>query len=239
MKVKYLIDEIKSEAEDRITRKVSLDDFEILDRIGVELTFVSGLEQWDWATEWLDPVISTITGVTEYPLPENFPENFVRGSGERGAHYLCKLSNGSTESFMTYLPIHSFYANDLTAASNGTPSDYTVRTTASNSREIVVYPPPDSNSDSNYTILGAYCPTEWTLKEMDSLPPVPGNCAILRHLTLGWYFKQRNPVLSRDYENKAQLDLASLRLREAQQRRARISPKMGEWDYYSDYSQVR
>jgi hypothetical protein len=83
-----------------------------------------------------------------------------------------------------------------------------------------VDPPPDDNSDSNYTIDGLYQKSDWKLDEMDALPPLPGNSAILRYAVL----RRCDAAFQARYDEA----LAILALRAAQHRPTRIVVNMGE-----------
>lgn len=228
MKAKYLLDQVEREATDKLTRHFPFDRLSLLETLGEELNELTGLTDWDWCLVWLNPVITTSEGVYRYALPSNFPENFVRGGGSTGEHFLCKISDGSTESFLEHQSLAQYYSNDLTAQTNSTPIKYSVESDSGGGRLLLLFPAPDSNSDDNYTVMGLYRPTDWELDEEDEIPTVPGNNPILRNRVLARMLMPRNPQLAGYYQQQADRNLAYLRLNHAKSRRNRLQPRLGQ-----------
>jgi len=238
MKVKYVLDEIQLEASHRVTKHINVDRYELLEILSQELNTLSGLINWDWALKWIDPVIKTTTGQSEYDLPENFPDNFIFGGEPGGTEHLCKLDNGTAESFLTHQSPAQFFSNNYTAVSNSTPHHYTVMTRPAGGKFLKLYPPPDSNDDAHYTIKGLYVPTDVGITEEDEILPLPGNSPILRNQVLARYFRGRNDSAMNYFESKAFENLKNLRYMQARSKRIRMQPRLG---YYgsNDFGLVR
>ena len=156
MQVRQVIEEFRLEPG---VKELNFDAFEILTKAERLLRDLSHLESWSFLQRHINPVAKTHTGVREYPLPDDFGSNFIRGADGDGSRYLCKISNGSSENFLNYKVPSQFFGADFEAASNGTPESYTVVTDAAGYQQLMLDPPPDANSDSHYTIRGVYTPT--------------------------------------------------------------------------------
>lgn len=150
MRTRELIERITSKA-----RGKTQDSHEILLAIQIDLRMLSDAEEWPWTVVHSNPIAKTATGKRNYPLPGNFGTNFLRAADTDGGKRMCKLSDGSGEVFLDYKEPTQLLGNDFVSTSNGRPGRYTV-TTVGASKEIFLDPPPDSNSDSHYTIRGAY-----------------------------------------------------------------------------------
>ena len=182
-----------------------------------ELNELTGVADWDWAQVWLDPAVTTVDGTNEYSLPANFPENFLRGAGADGDSYCCKVSTSTKEEILDYRSPVQFHSLVFVGASEGQPTDYTVLTTSSGDRKIKLFPTPDAA----YNVSGLYVPTDWALTEQDAVPPVPGNCAVLKAGVMR--------RIDGGMEPRYQQAKAELMLRAAQNRRAQVVPVLQDW----------
>lgn len=151
------------------TRDVFFDAYEVLAKAEIVLRSLAKAEDWSFLTAQLDPGVKTFTGKRDYPLPDDFGSNFVRGSDD-GTRYVCKLSDGSGEQHLNYLSPAQFFDADFEAASNGTPTDFTIQSDTSFHKRIWLDPPPDANGTTHYTIRGVYKPTFVNLT-LDSFVP--------------------------------------------------------------------
>jgi hypothetical protein len=182
----------------------------------MELNYLTGDHDFDWAETWMDPMLETQTGVREYELPDDFPLNFV--PTETGDGYMCILKTSSTvEQKMDFLSLERFYSANLSAESNGTPSHYTIKTTKTGRRILALSPLPDS---STYTISGLYRPTNWALDDQDEVPPMP-NAQVLVSAVL-----RRFKELAAEYEGKYQSAYGGLLLENARNKRVALSPNI-------------
>lgn len=221
MLTRELLDEIEQESRYLAAGVVLPDRLTLLEWMSSGLNSLSGkMHDADCFAIHLNPVIGTTEGTREYDLPDNFGSNFARmTTGEDD--FCCMLDNGTNESALHYKSPAQFYGQNLKAESNSTPSAYTVMSKDDGHRKLVLSPPPDDNSDANYTIGGLYQPTDWKLSEESALPPLPNNCSILKYAVL----KTINPNLEANYKE----EMAYLILGLAQQRRAVIYPHMGDY----------
>jgi len=238
MRVGLFLDEVEQSIQNRTTRQVPIDRDDLLQMAERALSDLAVGGEWDWSKVWLSPMIQTVTGVKDYSLPDDFPENFVRGGQDTGQGYLCKLSDGTNESPLTHKGHEQYFSQNLTGASNGRPSNYTVRRDAG-AAVLSVFPPPDSNSDSNYTILGLYVPTYWKFESEDDL--IPAGAVIrpyLRESVLAMWYLGRNAAQLKEHQIMASEQLAALRFRQARARRSRAMPKLSESGTYNANSQM-
>jgi len=168
----------------------------------------------------LEPAIVCTSGTREYNLPKDFPLNFLRKSGDS---FVCMIDDGTNEVNLEYVSPEEFYTMDLIAESNAKPTKYTIVTTQVGRRQLVLSPPPDDD----YEIDGLYIP-DWDLADEDSLPPIPGNCMVLKYGVLR--------RLNRDmHETDYQRAVAELMLEMARMETSvKASPKLGI--HTNDYS---
>lgn len=160
--------------------KVTWDRFTLLQWASIELNRLSGAYESDCFLVHLDPVVSTVSGTRFYDLPENFGLNFSRNAGDYGDKYCCKIDDGSSELVIEYVAAAQFYSMNLRAENKGKPSKYTIISASNGRKQIGLSPIPDAA----YEIDGLYKPTNWNLQTMDSLPPLPGNSAVLKYAVL-------------------------------------------------------
>lgn len=214
MNVKEWIDEIEWEGAQM---SLEVPDRRVLLRwVSTELAVLSGKLDSDIFTMHLDPAIITRTGTRYYDLPDNFGLNFCRN----GDNWVCRLNNGSNELQLDYVSNTEFFNSDLEGESNGTPSKYTVLSKPNGRKQIALSPPPDSNSDSHYTIDGLYIPTDWKLRDEDTVPPLPANSPILKYAVLR--------RLNRNYDADYREALVDLKRHIAQNRNSGFGVDTGE-----------
>lgn len=225
MKIRQFLDRIDDESRDPITRIVPVDRWQQLDIFGREVQKLTSEFPWDWAAVYLDPIIITQVGKRNYQLPENFGMNFARGSDQGGNDFTVTLNDGSNESTLEYREPGRFYARNLTAESNSRPTVYTIGNNIAGRREVLLAPPPDTNSDSQYTLNGLYVPTDWTFDNQDILYPVPGNSAILEHRILAQIFQGRDADRRREHLLLADSAKNDLGLSQARGKSYKIMPR--------------
>ena len=211
MKVKAILDEVELTLKQRgIKGEPRLILFS---HLAFDLNELAGRGDWDWAMVHLDPVIAVAEDVTEYDLPDNFPDNFVRLSGDTGDKYACLLNDEYNDGHLAYQSPAQFYSRNLEAETSGRPSRYTITTKPDGKRLLILSPPPDDSY--TYTIRGLYVPTDWKITEESDMPPVPGNSAIFKWQLLMRY----DPSFQADYGRS----YADLCMRKAKGRQARIT----------------
>ena len=225
MKVGLLLDQIEQELQSPSTRRIGIDRLRLLDYVEQELNSIAGLEQWDFLQRYINPIALTQPGVRNYPLPVDFPENFVQTVDTDRKAFFCKLDDGSRETFLEYVVPGAFFGRDLRQESNGPPDTFTITTLPNGQREIWMAPPPDGNSDTNYTLIGLYIPTLWEINEQDDLPPLPANASVLRFAVLRRVAPQRQ-----DWNQEYLRYLSNLYLRAARMREAGMFPAEN-WRY--------
>jgi len=238
MKVKYLLDEIEQEAAHRITGHIATDRFELLTLLSQEHVTLCGQFNWDFAQKWMDPVIKTKTGVYDYPLPDDFPLNFVFGGDKSGDKFLCKINNDTNESYLDYETPAQFFNHDYESATNSSPTNYTILSSPSGGKKLRLFPPPNSNSDTHYEILGVYTPDDWQLADEDDIPAVMTSSPFLRHRVLARYLRGRNNEAAAFFMQQADRDLVLLQFRHARSRRMRVTPRLGRFSR-NEYSLMR
>lgn len=219
MQIRELIQQVRSELQNTVTRGLEFDAYEIMDRAEIVLRGLAK-EDWSFLTQHINPAIKTHTGVRNYPLPDNFGDNFVRGSDD-GSRFVCKLSDGTGEQHLNYQSPAQFFDADFEGASNGVPADYTVQSDAAFYKEIWLDPPPDSNSSTHYTVRGLYKPTFVNLN-LDSFVPEE----ISSYLLFGVLMRldKENPLFIRDFT----IAKDALVLEEARLRQTRLVAQQGE-----------
>jgi len=169
---------------------------------------------------YLDPIISTIEGQRSYDLPSNFPENFAKNKADTWA---ITISDGNTDVPLTYKRPQEFYSMNLVGESNSKPTTYTIISSSSGSRALLLSPPPDSTS---YEISGLYKPTDWGLKYESALPPLPLNNQVLKYAVLA-------RKLPNVFEQKKLTAKAALIYGNARGRKTVFSPKIELGNPYS------
>ena len=240
MLIRNYLDSIEDQVRHPITRKNPVDRWELLDILADEVRKLSGDFQWDWAATHLNPLIQTRTGTRSYLLPKGFGLNFARGAEDRGGEtFTVTLSDGSNEVPLTYNEPARFYARNLEAESNSTPSVYTIDTLPSGRRRMTLSPPPDSNSDSQYTISDLFVPTDWYFENHDFLFPIPGNSDVLDHRILARVFEDRDESRFLIHTRGAIEGRDRLLLAQARGRRTRISPRKSKYATGNSYTLVR
>jgi len=168
VQIREIIENIRAEMSNS-TSDMLFDAYEVLSKAEIVLRALAHQEDWSFLTARLDPGVKTHTGVRDYPLPDDFGANFVRGADD-GSRYVCKLSDGTGEQNLNYKTPAQFFDSDFEAASNGTPVDYTIQPDTSFYKRIWLDPPPDANGSSHYTIRGIYKPSFVNLT-LDSWAP--------------------------------------------------------------------
>jgi hypothetical protein len=184
-----------------------------------ELSILTGDHEFNWSQVWLDPIIETEIGTREYSLPNNFPSNFV----SRGDGYVCILKDSDTQYELNYLSPGKFYSQDLISDTNGLPTDYTITTTESGRRMLVLSPPPDSDT---YTVSGLFRPIDWALADQDVVPPMP-NPFVLVYAVL-----RRFPKLQPEYMPEYQQSLSSILMADARDHKVVFSPNIAKYNTF-------
>jgi hypothetical protein len=197
----------------------------IVKLMSFELAEIIGKGTWNWALQHFNPAIATQAGIRNYQLPINFPDNFVRGAGNLADGFACMLDNGTNEEQLTYVAPELYFTRNLRGTSNGKPADYTIIGGANGGREIFLYPAPDTNSSTHYTVDGLYQPTDWTLVDGDNRPLVTGNSPILKYAVLRRF--------NGDFEAKYQEALGFLRYEQAKSSKGQIRPAYSALSNYS------
>lgn len=217
MKASAILDQVELELRQKGIR---YDDRALmLKHMSFDLATLCGMEDWDWAMIAVDPVIKTITGKRDYDLPANFPDNFVRWGTPTGQKWLCNLDDGVNDNPLDYVSPAQFYSMNLSGQTNSRPSKYTVLSNPAGGRRLYLSPPPDANgSTTYYTIHGLYVPTDWALHDESNLPPIPGNCMILKGMLMRRYDQNAEAIYGEG--------LVSLYRSGAKNRQAGISPRM-------------
>ena len=186
MTIELLIDQIDRAHMLETGRKLPVDRMVIQDLVEQSLSSLASQDEFDFLKQALEPLIQTKPSLREYPLPENFPQNFLRFSnpdtGEQS--WSCKIDDGSSAQTMRYESPEAFYRRDLSAEPTGQPFAYTIIGMPSGGKQLVVAPPPNTTS---YTISGVFMPSEFNLNR-DSLPAAPAELLrldVLRQLAPG------------------------------------------------------
>jgi hypothetical protein len=240
MIIRNYLDSIEDQIRHPITQKIPVDRWELLDILADEVRKLSGDFQWDWAATQLSPIIRTQTNKRRYLLPNSFGLNFARGAEDKGGEtFTVTLSDGSNEVSLTYEEPSRFFARNLEAESDATPSVYTIETIPSGRRRIVLSPPPDSNSSSHYTINGLFVPTDWYFEHHDFMFPIPGNSDVLDHRILARVFEDRDDNRFQIHNREAGRSVGRLLLSQARGRRTRISPRKSKYATGNSYTLVR
>ena len=230
MLIRAYLDRLEGQVRDPLTRLPFADRWNLLSILSQEVRLLSGKYQWDWALSALRPIIKTSTGNRDYTLPENFGFNFARGVEDTDGHqFTVTISDGNSETPLEYVDPGAFYGMNLTAESNATPTKYTLRNSTSGRRILALSPPPDSNSDSHYTINGLYSPTDWVFENHDILMPIPGGTDLLEHRILAQVFESRDTDRYVIHQNLAREAEGSLLLTQAKSKRPRLSPRMSPY----------
>jgi hypothetical protein len=209
------LDDIEDEIR-MLPRKVNYTRFKLLDWASVELNRLSGSIDSDIFNIHLNPVISTADGERYYDLPDNFGINFIMGGGDYGEKFMCVLNNNDSESLLEFLPSSRFFGMSLASESESAPHYYTILSKPDGRKQLVTSPP----ADAVYAIDGVYRPTDWKLTEMSSLPPLPGNSAILKYAVL----RRLDPIFNAQY-GEAYRDLL---MTVAKSNRSQIVPRIKE-----------
>jgi len=213
MQVKEILDDIEQaystngqQPPDRLT---------LLRWISSELSIITSKVPADCFYIYLNPIVSTVAGTKNYPLPNNFPMNFVKNAGTVGDKYCCMLDDGTNESALEYKSPAQFYSQDLRAIQNSIPSSYTIMNLPSGRKELVLSPTPDDN----YSVNGLYSPTDWSLTAENQIPSFPENNPVLLYGVL------RRP-LPKQYEALYRDSLKDLIYTIASSRGTRMVPKI-------------
>lgn len=204
MKMKAILDSVEQQIPILKIRRV--DRFMLLEWANQELkVLASHIGDSGLLARQLDPVIYTETGKQKYQLPEDFGENFLRVDDTETRQFACLLDDGTNEAQLNYLGPAEFHVKHKQGESNGRPSDYTILTSYTGERELLIGPPPNSNSDSQYTIAGSYVPREWNLEEEENVPPFPNSFGVLKYALLRT-LAPANQVFQAEYErNRAMM----------------------------------
>jgi hypothetical protein len=200
MNTQELLDDIQDECTTAGVN-VTWDKFTLLQWLSAELgTLSSECHDADFLFVHLDPIVTMVAGTRKYNLPSNFGVNFAPAAGTNGEKFCATISDGTNSSTIDYISPAEFFSKNLEGESAGRPSKYTITSGPNGVRQISFSPPPDDD----YTAGGLYLPTDWKLTTMDSLPPIPGNSAILKYSVL----RRISPDRWNDDYSKAKVNLA-------------------------------
>lgn len=219
MNTKELIDDIVDELNIAQIKK-TYDKYDLLAWMSAELNKLSAEMEHDCFYINLSPIVTTVVDQRFYDLPDNFGLNFAPAGGEEGEGYCCSIDDGSSESAMTYMSATRFYSLNLAAESAAKPSFYTIVTKPNGFKQIGFSPLPEDEYDIN----GLYKPTNWDLKTMEDLPPIPHNCAVLKYAVLNRIDKKR---WENDYSNARAICYMEL----ARSRKVRLIPSLRREHY--------
>lgn len=240
MIIRNYLDSIEDQIRHPITRQTPVDRWELLDILADEVRKLTVDFQWDWAATYLNPAIQTQESKRSYLLPKSFGLNFARGAEEKGGEtFTVMLNDGSNEVSLTYEEPGRFYARNLEAEADATPSVYTVTTLPSGRRQLILSPPPDSNSSSQYTINGLFVPEDWYFENHDFLFPVPSNSDVLDHRIIARVFIERDGNRFLVHSREASRAEAKLKLAQARSHRTRIAPRKSKYATGNSYTLVR
>jgi hypothetical protein len=204
VQVRRLLDLVEDQIKDPSTQRSSLTRFDLLDILGSEVEELTSEFQFDWAAKRLAPAIRTSTGERSYALPDNFGQQFARGSGT--FHFALNMSDGSNEAPLTFEDSATFFVRNLEGEANGRPSVYTIH-----NKHLYLSVPPDSNSSSHYTLNGLYVPTDFLFEEIDEVLPL--DSPVLRHRLVARVLK--TPEMGqRAARATAQLNVNTMRARQ-------------------------
>lgn len=207
---------------------------EITTRLNSKLQEIAEMGEFECFNVRLNPAVKTRTGVRNYELSDDFPGNFIRGSGEEGERRMVKLSNGTNEWHLEFESEAKFFARDVTAETNARPTAYTIRANAAGGRELWLAPPPDANSDSHYTISGIYRPVSFRFMDgSDQLPPLPAWNLLIYGLA-----SELRPDRA-DFAQMAEQGRRELLVRAAQGQDHRWTPQLAEFGGRNEYDQTR
>ena len=236
MKASLQLDLIEQEIIDPETRAALPDRRILLKWLSRELTRLSSLDEWDFLAVRNDPIATLTEGKRNYRLPDEFPTNFLQSfdefCGEK--RYMCKISNGTNDNFLSYASPAVFAARESVADGNGCPTEYTIESTPGGSKEIRLGPPPDSTAR---TIWGLYVPTNWDIDDEDEVPALPGNSFYLQNSLLARIYERTAPALSAAAATRATQDLNALYMANARNRAAILAPqynygaRYGRWGH--------
>lgn len=230
MTYKELIHVVRRRLRNPVTKQSPDDDeFDFLELARVLLSDIS--DEFSWRRVHLDPIVKTYTGQSEYPLPRDFGSNFVRGSGFDGRERVCKLNDGSVETFLSYEVPEKLFGNDWEVVANSKPTSYTVMTNESGYKFIKIFPPPNSNSDSHYEIRGMYRPDYSKVELSQNIPAEARNYLTFALLAL---LEERSQVWL-PMRDKAWRDIYMI---EARNRKSQFVPRLGKNVGYSEYEEM-
>ncbi len=225
MNTQELLDEIEDEAR-LADIEQSWDRWTLLDWMSAELNRLTGELDCDLFVVHLNPAIYTVADQRYYDLPDNFGFNFLYGGGDSGDKWCCTYDDGSNETPLDFMPAVRFFSKNLTGESSGTPAYYTIIGLPNGGRQIGLSPKPDTASKE---VNGLYKPTNWSLDEFAALPPLPGNCHILKYAVLMRLDATRWNEAYLQERNKLYAEIAKSRT-------PRFVPKLGR--NLNDYSLI-
>ncbi len=180
------------------------------------------MEEWTWGVTFAT-VAGTETGKEDYVLPADFRNNFL--VGDEGYGRAVKISDGTSDSDLTYESQNEYFSRNRTGVANGNPSVYTI-TDRSGRKVMWLWPKPDSTTR---TVFGAYryryLPD---LERQDELIPVPSEAYVVYDVLLR---QQENP----DWRDRHGRALRALYMEHG--RKVQIRPQLGhrnttisDWD---------
>lgn len=155
IRVREILENVERRLRSSVTGQSAFETEEALDELERIFRALLAKEEWSWAVVHANPIAKTYTGHRTYPLPDNFGD-FLRTGNEDGSRPTVKISDGTAEDFLDYEPPERFFSEDREVATNERPNKFTISYSAEGHPQLELKPPPDSNSDSHYTIRGAY-----------------------------------------------------------------------------------
>lgn len=228
MEFREIIDQVRSEAQSVTTRELPYDVYELALKAELVLRDLGVAEEWSFFLRHVNPIAKTATGRRDYPLPEDFGTNFIKGSDD-GRSHVCKILDGSGDKELLYRAPDVFFATDFESVSNGFPSHYTIQSEQGRKR-IFLDPPPDSNGSSHYTIRGVYRST-FTNLILDSWIPEEVGSYLIHGVLMK--IEPTNPSFFSNFQTAR----SALYLDEARQRNTRLVAVLGEFPESQDFIQ--
>ena len=226
MEFREIVDHVRSEAQNVTTRELPYDVYELALKAELVLRDLGTAEEWSFFLRHVNPIAKTATGRRDYPLPEDFGTNFIKGSDD-GRSHVCKILDGTGDKELLYSAPDVFFASDFESVSNGFPSHYTIQSEQCRKR-IWLDPPPDSNGSSHYTIRGVYRATFTNLVLDSWIPEEVGSYIIYGVL-------MKIPSVKANFVSDFNSARSALYLDEARQRDTRLVAVLGEFPESVDF----
>lgn len=204
------------------------DMLEVLEEVRLKLREIIAQEdEWHFTKRHLNPFTKTYTGERYYDLPKDFL-SFAGSADDDGSRPMVKLSDGSSEAFLNYVTPSQLFGSDFDAATNGKPDSFTVLTDETGHQQLVLDPPPDSNSDSHYALRVIYTRSFFDLDLDSNLPDEV--CPYLEAVVEADF-----DVESISAQRRASQCRADFYLSEAKKLTSRLIPRMSDTPGMNEY----